>query len=72
MSPDEINAIRDRALAVCVDAEAAREAWRSVASDGRCHGKTARAARIAMLTALADGKSIKEAENAAWAVLDGR
>jgi len=61
--------VRKKALKVCSDPEAARAAWNRVAEDGRCHGKTSRAARFAMLKVIADGGSIPDAEQAAWAVL---
>lgn len=64
------NRVRDKALKVCADPEAAREAWTRVSADGRCHGKTSRAARYAMLKVIADGGSILDAEKAAWAVLE--
>lgn len=62
------NQIRNKALKVCKDHEAARAAWKKVADDPRCHGRTLRAARLAMLTALAEGKSISDAAKAARAV----
>lgn len=64
------DSIRNKALKVCTDHAAARAAWECVAADGRCHGKTSRAARFAMLQVLADGGSIPEAQTAAWAVLE--
>lgn len=63
------NQIRDKALKVCRDHEGARAAWKKIADDPRCHGKTAVAARLAMLSALADGKSIESAKRAARKVL---
>jgi hypothetical protein len=63
------NAIRDRAMKHCTDHAAARAAWDRVRADPRCRGMTARAARLAILDALAKGKTISEAEKAGWAVL---
>lgn len=63
------NRIRKKALKVCADPDAAREAWARISADGRCHGKTARSARFAILKVLADGGSVAEAEKAGWAVL---
>lgn len=66
----EGNRVRKKALKVCADPEAARAAWNRVAEDSRCHGKTSRAARFAMLHVIEDGGSIPDAEKAAWAVLE--
>ncbi len=63
------NQIRDKALQVCADPEAARVAWDDVRTDPRCHGKVARAARLAMLTVIAEGGTIKAAKKAAREVL---
>jgi hypothetical protein len=62
MREADANRIRDKALKACTDQEAAQDAWRRVRMDGRCHGKTSRAARLAMLEALADGGSVADAE----------
>lgn len=64
------NRVRKKALKVCADPDAARAAWERVSKDGRCHGKTSRAARYAMLKVIADGGSIPDAEKAAWAALE--
>lgn len=64
------NRVRNKALKVCADPDAARAAWMRVSADPRCHGKTSRAARFAMLKVIADGDSIPNAEKAAWAVLE--
>lgn len=69
VDPARANRIRNKALKVCTDPEAAREAWRRIAADSRCHGKTSRAARYAMLAEIAKGSSIADAEKAAWKVL---
>jgi hypothetical protein len=61
--------VRKKALKVCADPAAAREAWDRVRADPRCHGKTSRAARYAMLEAISAGATISAAEQAAWAVL---
>lgn len=65
------NTIRDKALAKLTadERDRARAAWGKVRSDPRCHGKVARAARLAMLTVLADGGTIAAAKKAAKAVL---
>lgn len=63
------NQIRNKALKVCKDPEAARAAWAKIIADPRCHGRTAITARLAMLTALAEGRSIRDAAKAARAVL---
>jgi hypothetical protein len=63
------NQIRDKALDACTDQAAAQKAWERISSDPRCHGKTSRAARLAMLQALADGGTVEAAEKAAWEVL---
>lgn len=65
------NTIRDKALANLTEKERARAraAWSKICSDPRCHGKVARAARLAMLTVLADGGSIAAAKKAGKAVL---
>lgn len=70
IDPAEGNRVRTKALKVCTDPDAAREAWARVSADGRCHGKTSRAARYAMLKVIADGGSIPDAEKAAWEVLE--
>lgn len=70
VDPSEGNRVRNKALKVCADPDAARAAWERVSNDGRCHGKTSRAARYAMLQIIADGGSIPDAEKAAWAVLE--
>lgn len=64
------NDIRNKAIDVCSDPVAANAAWERVRSDARCHGKTSRAARFAMLKVLAEGGSISDAEKAAWQVLE--
>lgn len=69
IDPTEGNRVRTEALKVCADPDAARAAWERVRADGRCHGKTSRAARFAMLKVIADGGSIPDAEKAAWEVL---
>ncbi len=63
------NRVRNKAAEVCTDPDAAREAWARVRADGRCHGKTSRAARFAMLQVIADGGTIPDAEKAARDVL---
>lgn len=70
IDPAEGNRIRNSALKACTDPDAARAAWLRISNDGRCHGKTARAARYAMLKAISDGGSTADAEKAAWAVLE--
>lgn len=70
VDPSVGNRVRNKALKVCSDPEAARAAWARIAADGRCHGKTSRAARFAMLKVIAEGGSIPDAEKAAWAVLE--
>lgn len=69
VDPAEGSRVRKKALKVCADPEAARAAWSRVAEGPRCHGKTSRAARFAMLQVIADGGSIPDAEKAARAVL---
>lgn len=63
------NQIKNKALKRCADQQAAQEAWRRVSADSRCHGKTSRAARLAMLTVLADGGTVAAAEKAGWEAL---
>lgn len=70
LDPEVGNRVRNKALKACDDPAAARAAWEQVSNDGRCHGKTSRAARFAMLQVLAEGGSIPDAEKAAWAVLE--
>ncbi len=70
IDPEEGNRVRTKALKVCADPDEARAAWSRVSSDGRCHGKSSRAARFAMLKVIADGGSTPDAEKAAWAVLE--
>jgi len=62
--------VRDKALRACADPDAARAAWEKIADDPRCHGKTSRAARLAMLQAIAAGKTVDDAAKAARAVLE--
>jgi hypothetical protein len=64
------NRVREKALKVCADPDAARAAWVRISADARCHGKTSRAARYAMLRIIADGGTVPDAEKAAWAVLE--
>lgn len=73
VSKEKADAIRDKALAVVEargDRPAAQAAWDRVRIDPRCHGKTKRAARVAVLKALADGLPVAAAEKAGWAVLE--
>jgi hypothetical protein len=70
VDPEIGNQVRNKAAEICTDHAAARAAWARVAADSRCHGKTSRAARFAMLQVIADGGSISDAEKAAWAVLE--
>lgn len=67
MTPNEV---RDQALRVCTDQASAQAAWERVRSDGRCHGKTARACRLAILQVLANGGTVVETERAGMGVLE--
>jgi len=69
-SKKAFNAIRDKAIQCCPDIKAARAAWLKVCDDHPgTAGATMTRARLAMLTALAAGDSIAEAERAARKVL---
>lgn len=64
------NTIRDRALKVCADQEAARTMWRNVMSEFPCAEKhELDRRRLAMLKTISEGGSIEDGAAAARKVL---